>query len=189
MGSHLNERDFISFQEIKQDELPMNCFPGENLLKFHLRPNKQRGIDRKGLLKKLDFDSIIKDTQTLLAGKLNELGAAGLEQRSQDKKKLTLSAASARPLSTSSSTESRDLIRRPHRDPFSKFQNPTREILDAVGVQFPGSEDDGTCTMQELTEMKSREVIHKDYEVVFLGTGASIPSKYRNVSSTLINMR
>ncbi len=29
----------------------------------------------------------------------------------------------------------------------------------------------------------------KDFSIVFLGTGASLPSKYRNVSCTLVNIR
>ena len=29
----------------------------------------------------------------------------------------------------------------------------------------------------------------KEFSVVFLGTGASLPSKYRNVSCTLVNIR
>ncbi|XP_078348561.1 zinc phosphodiesterase ELAC protein 2-like [Oculina patagonica] len=173
--------------EVRQDQLPKNCFPGENLLKFHLRPIKQEGFDRTDLLQKLDCDSIIKETQTLLAGKLNQLGATGFEQRSHDKTELASSASSARSLSTSSSSGSRDLIRSPRRDPFSRFPNPTIEILEAVGVRFLDTEEHG-YTVHEITAMKARQGIHKDYEVVFLGTGASIPSKYRNVSSTLINM-
>lgn len=144
------------------------------------------------MLHNLDFNSIVEETQTLLAGKLNVLaGATGFEQRSHDRNELASSASSAssaRSLSTSSSAGSRDLIRSPRRDPFSKFRNPIKEMLDAVGVPFLDSEEDGS-TLQDFIKFKKREVKHKDYEVVFLGTGASIPSKYRNVSSTLINTR
>lgn len=173
---------------MKQDELPKNCFPGENLLKFHLQPFTQRGFDRSDLLQKLDFDSIIEETETMIGDKLNELGPKGFEQRSHARKELTSSVGSARSLSTSSSAETRDLIRSPCGDLFSKSQNPVLEILDAVGARFLNSEERG-CTLQDIIKRKSRQVKHKDYEVVFLGTGASMPSKYRNVSSTLINMR
>ena len=162
-----------SFQEVTKGELPKNCFPGENLLKFHLRPVQQQGFDRSETLQKKDFDTLVEETQTLLARKLNESVATDLVQTGHDRTGFASSATSARSLSTSSSAESIDLIRSPKRNLFSKFQNPVRDILHAVGAPF----------------LTSEEVAHKDYEVVFLGTGASIPSKYRNVSSTLINMR
>ena len=65
----------------------------------------------------------------------------------------------------------------------STFINSVRDTLEAVGK--------GVKSLAELVEMKTQQCSsnHENYEVVFLGTGASIPSKYRNVSSTLINMR
>lgn len=182
------KHNHIWFQEVAQDELAKNCFPGENLLKFRLRPLKQQGFDRSDTLQKLDFDSLVEETQTLLASKLNESVATGHVEKGHDRTEFASSATSVRLLSTSSSVSSTDLIRSPQRNFFSKVFNPFREMLDAVGVPSLTSEESGV-TLKQLIQMKRHKVTHKDYEVVFLGTGASIPSKYRNVSSTLINMR
>ena len=158
------------------------------MLKFHLRPVKQQGFDRSETLLKVDFDSLVETTQTLLASKLKKSVATDLVEKGHDSTEFASSATSVRSLSTSCSAGSTDLIRSPNRNLFSKLQNPGKEILDAVGVPFLASEETG-ISLKELIQVKSRQVTHKDYEVVFLGTGASLPSKYRNVSSTLINMR
>jgi len=123
-----------------------------------------------------------------LASKLRKSVATDLVEKGHDRREFASSASSVSSLSTSSSAGSTDFIRSPKRNLFSKFQNPVKDILDAVGVPFLNSEDTG-ISLKELIRVKSRQVTRKDYEVVFLGTGASIPSKYRNVSSTLINMR
>lgn len=173
---------------VKQADLPKNCFPGENFLKFHLRPIKHQGFDRSGIPDKLDMNSILQESQTLLEDKLNVTGAAGFEERSHDRAELK-SLGSVRSLSTSSFAGSRDLIRNP--PTLSTFQYSVREILEAVGVTAFGDEEERGVSLRELVEMKAHQSrINRDnYEVVFLGTGASIPSKYRNVSATLINMR
>ncbi|KAJ7372606.1 Zinc phosphodiesterase ELAC protein 2 [Desmophyllum pertusum] len=192
----INKDKPLMFLKLKKMNYLRTAFLERILLKFHLRPIKQQGFDRSDVLQNIDFNSIVEETQTLLAGKLNVLaGATGFEQRRHDTNELASSASSAssaRSLSTSSSAGSRDLIRNPPRDPFSKFRNPFRDIADAVGLPSLHSEERG-CTLQEIIQIKAQHFTqnkHKDahYEVVFLGTGASIPSKYRNVSSTLINM-
>lgn len=175
-------------QAVTDDDLPKNCFSGENFLQFHLRPIKQQGFDRSDIPKKLDMNSILQETQTLLADKLNVTSATGFEQRRHDRPELA-SLGSVRSLSTSSTAGSRDLIRNP--PTLRSSRNPLRDILEAVGVTFTmDSEDDGV-TLTELMEMKARQFSfnRQNYEVVFLGTGAALPSKYRNVSSTLVNMR
>ena len=43
-----------------------------------------------------------------------------------------------------------------------------------------------TVTHQTHLELSCSDL---DFEVVFIGTGASLPSKYRNVSSTLVSIR
>ena len=175
----------VLFQRVAKGELPKNCFPGENLLKFHLRPVQKQGFDRSETLQKVDFDSLVEKTQTLLASKLKKSVTTDHVEKRHERREFASSASSVRSLSTSSSAGSTDLIRSPKRDLLSQFQNPVKETLDAVEVT---SEETG-ISQEELIPVKSQQVTRKDYEVVFLGTGASIPSKYRNVSSTLINMR
>lgn len=164
--------------DVTEDALPKNCFSGENFLQFHLRPIKQQGFDRSGIPQKLDINSILQETQTLFAGQLN-IRATGFQQRSHDRAELA-SLSLVRSISTSSSDGSRDSRRNPPMS--STFINSVRDTLEAVGT--------GVKSLAELVEMKTQQCFssHENYEVVFLGTGASIPSKYRNVSSTLINM-
>lgn len=178
----------ISYQEVGKDELPKNCFPGENLLKFHLRPFKQQGFDRSETLRKVDFDSLVDETQTLLASKLNKSFTTDLVQKGHNRTEFASSATAVRSLSTSSSSESTDSIKSPKRSLLNEFKNSVTETLHTVGAPFLPSKETG-CSLKEMIQVKSQQVTHKDYEVVFLGTGAAIPSKYRNVSSTLINMR
>ena len=184
----------VFLQEIKQDALPRNCFPGENLLKFYLREGKQQGFDRSEVLQKLDVDTVMKETQALLNEQSIELCDKGFERRSTEEKESLSVAGTSRSLPTSSSLVASDLIRSPptNRLAESRYRNVLRDTLDTVGVPLSGTERSG-FTLSEMIQMKVKksawEMQHKDYEVVFLGTGASIPSKYRNVSSTLINMR
>lgn len=185
----------VFLQEIKQDALPRNCFPGENLLKFYLREGKQQGFDRSEVLQKLDVNTVMKETEALLNEQSIELLCdRGLEKRSTEEKESLSVAGTSRSLPTSSSLVASDLIRSPptNRLAESRYKNVLRDTLDAVGVPLSGTERSG-FTLSEMIQMKVKksawEMQHKDYEVVFLGTGASIPSKYRNVSSTLINMR
>ena len=171
---------------VKQSDLPKNCYPGENFLQFHLRPNKKQGFDRSDIPSKLDTNSILLETQTLLDGRTHATCASGLEEKTCDRlERKTL--GSVRSLSTSSSARSRDMIRETR--PLQIVGNPIREMLEAVGVTFIG-EDEGH-TLTDIIKMKAEESQFKrnNYEIVFLGTGAALPSKYRNVSSTLINMR
>lgn len=170
---------------VKQSDLPKNCYPGENFLQFHLRPNKKQGFDRSDIPSKLDTNSILLETQTLLDGRTHATCASGLEEKTCDRlERKTL--GSVRSLSTSSSARSRDMIRETR--PLQIVGNPIREMLEAVGVTFIG-EDEGH-TLTDIIKMKAEESQFKrnNYEIVFLGTGAALPSKYRNVSSTLINM-
>ena len=126
-------------------------------------------------------------TQSLLTRTFNESVATDLVQKGHDRTGFASSATSVRSLSTSSSAESTDLIRSPQRNLLGKFQNPVREIFHEAGAEAGAEET--SFTVKDIMQVKSHQAMHKDYEVVFLGTGASIPSKYRNVSATLINMR
>lgn len=154
-----------------------------------MRPVKQQGFDRSETLRKVDFDALVEGTQTLLARKLNKSVAIELVGKGHDdRREFASSPMSDSSFSTNSSAGSADLIASPKRVLFSEIQNPVRDVLDAVREPLPRvtSEETGQIIHGQV---KSHPVSHKDYEVVFLGTGASLPSKYRNVSSTLINMR
>ena len=154
---------YFFWQAVKDKDysLPTNCFPGENCLKFHLRPSSQQGLDLSDKPDVLDVKSIIVETQVLLG--IKTLRSGVVEE--------TDPLLSTRTFSTSSSSGLSEC-------------NQISRILQAVGACH--SEDSYGMSLKGSMESKPDR---KDFGVVFIGTGAAIPSKYRNVSSTLINMR
>ena len=161
--------------------LPKNCVSGETFLQFHLRPLKQQGFDKTNIPQKLNIDSTLQETQTLLAGGLNTISVPSFQLKHYDRTELATSLALVRSISTSSSPGSQDLIT--DLGTTKTIKNCVRDALEAVGTKMK--------SLAGSVERKAQQFFsnHENYEVVFLGTGASIPSKYRNVSSTLINMR
>ena len=161
--------------------LPKNCVSGETFLQFHLRPLKQQGFDKTNIPRKLNIDSTLQETQTLLAGSLNTITLPSFQLRHYDRTELATSLGLVRSISTSSSSGSQDLIT--DLGTTKTIKNCVRDTLEAVGTKVK--------SLAGSVERKAQQFFsnHENYEVVFLGTGASIPSKYRNVSSTLINMR
>ena len=161
--------------------LPKNCVSGETFLQFHLRPLKQQGFDKTNIPQKLNIDSTLQETQTLLTGSLNTISVPSFQLRNHDRTELATSLGLVRSISTSSSSGSQDLIT--DLGTTKTIKNCVRDALEAVGTKVK--------SLAGSVERKVQQFFpnHENYEVVFLGTGASIPSKYRNVSSTLINMR
>ena len=149
-------------------------------MQFHLRPLKQQGFDKTNIPQKLNIDSTLQETQTLLAGSLNTISVPNFQLKQYDRTELATSLALVRSISTSSSPGSQDLIT--DLGTTKTMKNCVRDALEAVGTKVK--------SLAGSVERKAQQFSnHENYEVVFLGTGASIPSKYRNVSSTLINMR
>ena len=161
--------------------LPKNCVSGETFLQFHLRPLKQQGFDKSNIPQKLNIDSTLQETKFLLAGSLNTISVPSFQLRNHDRTELATSLGLVRSISTSSSSGSQDLII--DLGTTKTIKNSVRDTLEAVGTKVKYLAGSVERKMQQF--FSSRE----NYEVVFLGTGASIPSKYRNVSSTLIKMR
>ena len=161
--------------------LPKNCVSGETFLQFHLRPLKQQGFDKTNIPQKLNIDSTLQETQTLLTGSLNTISVPSFQLRNHDRTELATSLGLVRSISTSSSSGSQDLYT--DLGTTKTIKNCVRDAIEAVGTKVK--------SLAGSVERKAQQFFsnHENYEVVFLGTGASIPSKYRNVSSTLINMR
>lgn len=161
--------------------LPKNCVSGETFLQFHLRPLKQQGFDKTNIPQKLNIDSTLQETQTLLTGSLNTISVPSFQLRNHDRTELATSLGLVRSISTSSSSGSQDLYT--DLGTTKTIKNCVRDAIEAVGTKVK--------SLAGSVERKAQQFFsnHENYEAVFLGTGASIPSKYRNVSSTLINMR
>ncbi|CAA3003552.1 zinc phosphodiesterase ELAC 2 [Olea europaea subsp. europaea] len=117
--------------------------PAENLLKFHLRPYTNLGLDKSGIPKLTSPSTIIDELLSDIPKILDE---------SQNLNQLWLGNG--------------EKI-------FVQANGVMTEELSLHDSALPGCLED---------------VSRDDLEIVFLGTGSSQPSKYRNVSSIFINL-
>ncbi|CAI9773413.1 unnamed protein product [Fraxinus pennsylvanica] len=121
--------------------------PAENLLKFHLRPYKNLGLDKSGVPKLTPPSAIIDELLSEIPEILNES-----QQLNQ--------------LWSGNGETSRE-----------KTFVPANRVM----TEEPLLHDSALPGCLE-------DVSRDDMEIIFLGTGSSQPSKYRNVSSIFINL-
>ncbi|KAG9457534.1 hypothetical protein H6P81_002042 [Aristolochia fimbriata] len=146
--------------------------PAENLLKFHLRPFAQLGLDKSGIPSALTSSDIV----TELYAEIPEIGNIS-RQVSQFWK-----ASQNADDMTTCKEENVTMVEEPWMSEAICIDSSNEGTFDASGVQ---SEQSGSeSELPSCLENISRE----DMEIVLLGTGSSQPSKYRNVSSVYINL-
>ncbi|XP_027125007.2 tRNase Z TRZ3, mitochondrial [Coffea arabica] len=119
--------------------------PAQNLLKFHLRPITQLGLDRSGIPDSASQSEIVDE----LVSRIPEITEAS-KQVSQ-----------------------------------LWLQNGKNERMSEQAKELPTEEP--WLHNNELPACLEG-VTREDLEIVLLGTGSSQPSKYRNVSSILLNL-
>ncbi|KAE9467863.1 hypothetical protein C3L33_00244, partial [Rhododendron williamsianum] len=137
---HLNGSAPVDLASCSQVPVSKLCesIPAENLLKFHLRPYAQLGLDRSGVPTTNSSSEIIEE----LLSEIPEIVDAAQQ--------------------------------------VNQFCHMTPMLNNNV-IKEPWLSEN---TLPSCLEDISRE----DMEIVLLGTGSSQPSKYRNVSSILINL-
>eukprot|EP00899_Mesostigma_viride_P020766 jgi/Mesvir1/28691/Mv11183-RA.1 len=151
---------------------------GENLLRFHLRPLAAQGLDRSLVPPPLDVAAVqvaLVDDMPAVAEALRAMAAriaAGpLEQAERDIGQLAVAGRSGMDRGTNTAVlkEGSDGVGSP----------PRVDGAGAVGQlgAAGGAHPLAVCP-------NARDTL----ELVFLGTGAAIPSKYRNVTSLYIHM-
>ena len=69
------------------------------------------------------------------------------------------------------------------KDALKDFINPEEFLCRTDGKHKLCLESSSNTFASDFKDMD------KEFSIVFLGTGASLPSKYRNVSCTLVNIR
>ena len=70
----------------------------------------------------------------------------------------------------------------------AKIKDSLKDFVDPK--RFSPESSDVVSNVQSLDAVLDHQSNEdENFEIVFLGTGASLPSKYRNVSSTLVNIR
>eukprot|EP00795_Rhopilema_esculentum_P009410 gene9410-17122_t len=161
----------------------------KNLSKFNLRPQSTLGIDPSDELKAIDTKSIIQEAKSALwvAGYYNrdnfDAGngsfGIGVETIDAENRNMKENIHSKRERDTDEKISEESNVD----CPAAKICKCTPEDND-----FPSKNNDHTRT-DSCHESNCSRINHncKFPKIVMLGTGSSMPSKYRNVSSILIN--
>ena len=155
----------------------------KNLTKFTLRPKKTFGVDSSDELKQIDVEQLVKDTREILKGSFSERILTDVNKQIKEENDQNIYENSIK-----DSKNKRTL----------KDDNDTQ--IDTVPAKMickcnTYAEDSRSGTKVLVDERKdSFETEGNRLEerfpiVVFMGTGSSIPSRYRNVSSILLHMR
>ncbi|KAF6171209.1 hypothetical protein GIB67_001924 [Kingdonia uniflora] len=140
----------------------------ENLLKFHLRPYAQLGVDKSGIPSLSTpteiVDELLSEIPEIVDSlhQVNQLWHEKSETNNADKR------------------ESIVMIEEPW------LNENTMNLVE----QSTGASIDGTSYLDSEAGLPTclENVTREDMEIVLLGTGSSQPSKYRNVSSIYINL-
>ncbi|XP_068659375.1 tRNase Z TRZ3, mitochondrial-like isoform X2 [Aristolochia californica] len=146
--------------------------PAENLLKFHLRPFSQLGLDKSGIPSALTSSHIV----TELHSEIPEIGDVS-RHVSQ-----FWDASQKADEMTPCKEEHVMMVEEPWMNEAICKDSSNDETFDVSGIQTEHSESESD--LPSCLENISRE----DMEIILLGTGSSQPSKYRNVSSIYINL-
>ncbi|XP_039143394.1 tRNAse Z TRZ4, mitochondrial-like isoform X3 [Dioscorea cayenensis subsp. rotundata] len=161
-----------------EDSSSIHCesIPAENLLKFHLRPYSQMGLDRSAIPSPLNTMEVVNE----LISEIPEIVDASTEisQFWEGNHLICLD-------------DSVDLIE-------ELLINKKSSVLrsNASGQVAAACMSDLSCPDPRQNNIKNhsdiptclRNISRDDMEIIFLGTGSSQPSKYRNVSSVFVNL-
>ncbi|KAF6161304.1 hypothetical protein GIB67_009191 [Kingdonia uniflora] len=140
----------------------------ENLLKFHLRPYAQLGVDKSGIPSLSTpteiVDELLSEIPEIVDSlhQVNQLWHEKSETNNADKR------------------ESIVMIEEPW------LNENTMNLVE----QSTGASIDGTSYLDSEAGLPTclENVTREDMEIVLLGTGSSQPSKYQNISSIYINL-
>ncbi|KAJ8465332.1 hypothetical protein OPV22_027884 [Ensete ventricosum] len=154
----------------------------ENLLKFHLRPYSQLGLDRSAIPYSLNHEEVIAH----LISEIPEIADV-----SKNVNRFHQSSAEVK-LSKSEKDDNCIMVEEPWLSASSS--------VNSVHMEKQGrdsSEEDNPCLTGRWNDNLKDEhdipaclenISREDMEIVLLGTGSSQPSKYRNVSSIFVNL-
>ncbi|XP_066400748.1 tRNase Z TRZ3, mitochondrial [Miscanthus floridulus] len=139
----------------------------QNLLKFHLRPYAQLGLDRASIPNLFTYKDIVQE----LVSEIPEVSEVPVQVRKfwqNVNDKNTLPPTGNRMVEEPWINQKSDKL-----DDGTPFQ-------EIVWGKHPRDSQEIPCCVEDATR--------EDMEITFLGTGSSQPSKYRNVSSIYINL-
>lgn len=174
----------FQFQPFLRHEDPQetesNTFWCKNMSKFNLRPKKAFGFDSSNDLTPMDTEKIVFDTLEILRNGIAEGASANTADSNVTRK---FNADSYDECSMRSMNVKRNIKEDNDEHEFA----PPKKICKCSSFntedQASGNEE-RKCTCESDKNNRNRFPF-----VVFLGTGSSIPSKYRNVTSILLHSR
>ncbi|KAL6850226.1 hypothetical protein ACP4OV_020853 [Aristida adscensionis] len=141
----------------------------QNLLKFHLRPYAQLGLDRASIPSLFTYEDIVEEL-------ISEIP----EVREVPEQVCMFWQNEVDNMNTLPPVGSRMMVEEPWiNQNAGKLDNGTH-LQEIVRRKHPKDNQDIPCCVENA--------MREDMEVTFLGTGSSQPSKYRNVSSIYINL-
>uniref|UniRef100_A0A1D1XFM1 ribonuclease Z n=2 Tax=Anthurium amnicola TaxID=1678845 RepID=A0A1D1XFM1_9ARAE len=155
-----------------EDSASVACesIPAENLLKFHLRPYSQLGLDRSVTPNLLTAKEIVNE----LLSEIPEIVEA-----SKSISELWRGSGEANHMLTPTND---DMIEEPWMDANAlMLDKNVRKQQKVTSEQIVVKHDSDIPSCLE-------NIPREDMEIVLLGTGSSQPSKYRNVSSVYVNL-
>ena len=164
----------------------------QNLSKFNLRPQTTLGIDPSDQLKAVDMNSIIEEAKSALrvAGYYNRDNShagqgsfgAGVETFHTENRNLKENIHTKRKRDTNGRISKESNVD----CPAAKICKCTPEKNECPSKNIDHQRTDCCYEYNSCSRMNHN---FKFPKIVMLGTGSSMPSKYRNVSSILINAR
>ncbi|KAJ6845469.1 uncharacterized protein M6B38_287100 [Iris pallida] len=161
-----------------QSRILCQSVAAENLLKFHLRPRAQLGLDRSLIPSSLDYTGTVNELVSEIPEIIDVAKHVCQLWQSPGEGKL--------PMSMNIS-----IMEEPQIDEASSCHKADLELPgeDVSKDDIPcvnGSQKEGDLTADIPPCLE--DITREDMEIVLLGTGSSQPSKYRNVSSIFINL-
>ncbi|RZC51311.1 hypothetical protein C5167_019734 [Papaver somniferum] len=159
---------------------PSESVAAENLLKFHLRPYSHFGLDKSTIPELLTSAKVIDELLLEIPDIVDAVSEVShLWNKIGDAKELILPAE-----------QNIIMMEEPWMDENASVpdKNLGKQGSDAALKEIPPS-----VSMDDLNHESSfpsclENITREDMEIVLLGTGSSQPSKYRNVTSILINL-
>ncbi|KAG1335050.1 tRNAse Z TRZ4, mitochondrial [Cocos nucifera] len=173
----INNFSFESNESCEDSSTPCESISAENLLKFHLRPYSQLGLDRSVIPCSLNYKEIVDE----LLSEIPEI------------------ADVSKCISRFWQSPLEDKLMMPRKDEnIIMVEEPWMNENSLISKQgADGSKKDLPCLSDSWTEKLKHNpdipaclenVTREDMEIILLGTGSSQPSKYRNVSSIFVNL-
>ena len=150
-----------------------------------MRPKKSFGVDSSEELKEIDVEKLVKDTREILKGSVSEGTLTDIDKQIDIKEgnecnlyENSIKHAKNKRILKDNNNAENDIA-------------PSKKICKC-DTNAEGSRSGTEFLVEEGKESfeTARKKLEKRFpSIVFLGTGSSIPSKYRNVSSILLHVR